>query len=101
MLHEGNRTFGLFCLFEGKGKVSRTGSDGKEQIIRLAKEGDTLGYRSLLAHATQVDPESPFWFVLPAAEVVELYPWEDYILADSHMPTETPEFDLFAGIAGR
>ena len=57
--------------------------------------------RSLLAHATQVDPESPFWFGLPAAEVVELYPWEDYILAVSNVPTETPEFDLFAGIAGR
>jgi CRP-like cAMP-binding protein len=51
LFHEGNRPFGLFCLFEGKVKVSRTGSDGKEQIIRLAKQGDTLGYRSLLENS--------------------------------------------------
>jgi len=51
IFHEGNRPFGLFCIFEGKVKVSRLGSDGKEQIIRLAKPGDTLGYRSLIQNS--------------------------------------------------
>lgn len=51
IFHEGNRPFGLFCVFDGKVKVSRTGSDGKEQIIRLAKQGDTLGYRSLIENS--------------------------------------------------
>ena len=45
---EGNSPFGLFCLVNGKVKISRMGFDGKEQIIRLAKPGDTLGYRSLI-----------------------------------------------------
>ena len=51
VFHEGNRPFGLFCLFEGKVKVSRTNADGREQIIRLARPGDTLGYRSLIENA--------------------------------------------------
>lgn len=51
IFHEGNRPFGLFCVFNGKVKVSRLGSDGKEQIIRLAKSGDTLGYRSLIENS--------------------------------------------------
>jgi CRP-like cAMP-binding protein len=51
IFHEGNRPFGLFCLFDGKVKVSRTGADGKEQIIRLARRGDTLGYRSLIENS--------------------------------------------------
>ncbi|MDR6560263.1 MULTISPECIES: Crp/Fnr family transcriptional regulator [Arcicella] len=48
IFHEGNRPLGLFCVFNGKVKVSRLGSDGKEQVIRLVKKGDTLGYRSLI-----------------------------------------------------
>ena len=51
IFHEGNRPFGLFCVFDGKVKISRLNSDGKEHIIRLAKPGDTLGYRSLIENA--------------------------------------------------
>ncbi len=53
---------------------------------------------ALLAHATQVDPESPFWFALSSEVQAEVYPWDDYILAKSHVPTEVPEDDLFAGL---
>ena len=53
---------------------------------------------ALLAHATQVDPEEPFWFGLPRAAAAEAYPWEDYILAGSDVETELPEDDLFAGL---
>ncbi|MEO6989041.1 MAG: mycothiol conjugate amidase Mca [Aquihabitans sp.] len=53
---------------------------------------------ALRAHATQIDPESPFWFGLPDGVVAGLYPWEDYHLAESRVPTELPETDLFAGI---
>lgn len=51
IFHEGNRPFGVFCVFKGKVKVSRTGADGKEHIIRLARSGDLLGYRSLVGNA--------------------------------------------------
>ncbi|MFN0048929.1 MAG: Crp/Fnr family transcriptional regulator [Cytophagales bacterium] len=48
IFHEGNRPHGVFCVNEGKIKISRFTSDGKEQIVRLAKEGDVLGYRALI-----------------------------------------------------
>lgn len=41
---------GLFCINSGKIKLSTSGPDGKEQILRLVKGGDILGYRSLLAN---------------------------------------------------
>lgn len=46
---EGNLPQGLFCINSGKVKIYQSGSDGKEQIIRLAKDGDILGYRSLVS----------------------------------------------------
>lgn len=46
---EGNRPTGLYCLNKGKVKVYQIGIEGKEQIIRLAKDGDILGYRSLIS----------------------------------------------------
>ncbi|MBJ6110385.1 Crp/Fnr family transcriptional regulator [Hymenobacter sp. BT523] len=48
IFQEGSRSLGLYCVHEGKIKITKTGGDGKEQIIRLAKSGDTLGYRGLV-----------------------------------------------------
>ncbi len=56
-------------------------------------------FDALRAHATQVDPTSPFWFGLPPEVAAEAYPWEDYILADARVTTSLPEDDLFAGVA--
>jgi mycothiol S-conjugate amidase len=53
---------------------------------------------SLLAHETQVDPTSPFWFGLPRDISRSVHPFDDYILAKSRVDTELPESDLFAGI---
>ena len=41
---------GLFCINSGKIKLTTTGYDGKEQILRLVKSGDILGYRALLSN---------------------------------------------------
>ena len=46
---EGTRPHGIFCVNRGKIKLSKLGDDGKEQIIRLVKPGDPLGYRALLS----------------------------------------------------
>lgn len=48
LFHEGNHPMGLFCVQKGKVKVFKTGVDGREQIVRLAKDGDWVGYRALL-----------------------------------------------------
>jgi mycothiol S-conjugate amidase len=55
-----------------------------------------LRSKALLAHATQIDPDS-FWFAIPDEIHRKVYPWEDYTLVKSHVPTELPEDDLFAG----
>jgi mycothiol S-conjugate amidase len=54
----------------------------------------------LLAHETQIDPKSPFWFGLPREEELTLYPYEDYILARSRVATGSQESELFAGVRG-
>lgn len=41
---------GLFCVNNGKIKLSTSGPDGKEQILRLVKGGDILGYRALISN---------------------------------------------------
>lgn len=50
IFYEGNHVNGLFCVFDGKVKLSKMGESGKEQIVRFAKTGDILGYRSLLSN---------------------------------------------------
>ena len=45
---EGARPTGLYCIYSGKIKVYKIKGSGKTQIVRLAKDGDILGYRSLL-----------------------------------------------------
>lgn len=49
IFNEGNRPGGMYCINKGKIKLYQTGEEGKEQILRLAKEGDILGYRSLIS----------------------------------------------------
>lgn len=49
IFNEGGHPLGLFCVNDGKVKIEHTGADGKEQILRMAKGGDVLGYRALLS----------------------------------------------------
>jgi mycothiol S-conjugate amidase len=55
---------------------------------------------ALLAHATQIDPSSPFWFGLPPDVARTVYPVEDYVRARSLVPVDESgiEDDLFAGV---
>jgi len=55
---------------------------------------------ALRAHATQIDPEGWF-FAAPRDLEATVWPWEEFELAASRVPTTTPEDDLFAGIRGR
>lgn len=50
IFYEGNHANGLFCIYDGKVKLSKLGENGKEQIVRFAKTSDILGYRSLLSN---------------------------------------------------
>lgn len=46
---QGNPSFGLYCINSGKIKITKTGLDGKESIVRIASAGDVLGHRSLFS----------------------------------------------------
>jgi mycothiol S-conjugate amidase len=52
---------------------------------------------ALRAHATQVDPDGP-WFHVPLSIQREAWPTEDYELARSLVEGSEPEDDLFAGV---
>lgn len=56
---------------------------------------------ALLAHATQVAPDS-IWFKVPEETLMQEFPWEEFVLArsrvDETVPPEGWETDLFAGI---
>ncbi len=64
IFHEGSRPQGIYCINTGKVKVYKTGEAGKEQIVRLEKEGSVIGYRALLSgelyscSATAIDTTS-------------------------------------------
>ena len=49
LFHEGSYPFGVYCINDGKIKLSHQGDNGKEQIVRLLNSGDVLGYRALLS----------------------------------------------------
>lgn len=49
IFYEGNLPQGLYCIYSGKVKIHKLGDDGKEQIVRLAKKGNIIGYRALLS----------------------------------------------------
>jgi mycothiol S-conjugate amidase len=53
---------------------------------------------ALLAHATQVDPNSPHWFGLPPEVADRLYPFEEYEVARDLTGRHSGGDDLFAGI---
>jgi CRP-like cAMP-binding protein len=50
LYQEGNRISGFYCINSGIIKVFKTGFDGKEQIIRFAKRGEKIAYRSVLSN---------------------------------------------------
>lgn len=64
---------------------------------------DTVDYMhiradALRAHRTQIDPESPMWFGMPADLERQLGGEDDYRLAQANVDTKLPENDLFAGL---
>ncbi len=66
--------------------------------------GDWLHRRraGLLAHRTQVDPDG-HWMRLPDADLRRIFPYDEYVLAQSRVntiPAGDTEDDLFVGVRG-
>ena len=96
-LHERMTALGVESPFDDKWFERPSQDDRITTVIDVADFFD-VRLDALIAHATQVDPTSPFWFGLPREEARQLQPGEDYILAQSRVPTTLPEDDLFAGL---
>ena len=69
-------------------RSTRSGSSGPDQDHRITTRVEVGDFQfarseSLRAHATQVDPTESWWFGLDDAELADVYPWEDWILARS------------------
>ena len=82
--------------------LNRPGQD--DRITTRIDVARHLPVRSaaLKAHATQVDPNEPWWFGLDDDELAAVYPWEDWVLARSTVGSPSDddvEVDLFAGVA--
>ena len=96
-MHQRFKDLGLESPF-GEEWLSRPHQDD-----RITTAIDIAGFNevridALLAHETQVDPTSPFWFGLPRDEQSTIHPFDEYVLARSLVESETPETDLFAGV---
>ncbi len=86
-------------------RLNRPGND-HEITTRINVRGyHKIRKGALLAHATQIDPTSHFWFGLPDDVSEELWPYEDYILARPVLSDaesrERFEEDLFAGVQNK
>jgi CRP/FNR family transcriptional regulator, polysaccharide utilization system transcription regulator len=49
IFHEGRIPQGVYCLNEGKVKIYRLGSDGKEQVVRIVTPTSFFGLRALIS----------------------------------------------------
>ncbi len=73
--------------------------DRAEKVTTRIECADYFDHRdrALLAHATQIDPDG-FFFAVPREIEKVAWPVEEFELAQSRVPVQTPEDDLFAGL---
>ncbi len=96
-MHEKFLELGLESPYDERWLNRPSQEDDITTSIDVSDAGD-VRRDALLAHETQVDPTSKFWFGLPPEVAKTVHPYDDYALARSRVQSETPEDDLFAGI---
>ncbi|KXX68662.1 Crp/Fnr family transcriptional regulator [Flammeovirga sp. SJP92] len=76
IFQEDSMPTGVYCISEGLVKVTKLGSNGKEQILRIAKPGDFVGYKSLIKgsryRASAIAIEDSSICLIPKAIFMEL-----------------------------
>jgi mycothiol S-conjugate amidase len=100
-IHEKMLELGIESPFSDEWFTDREGRSSQEERITTRVDisnWSSVRRLSLLAHATQVDPTSKFWFGLPDDASDGLHTHDDYIRAQSRVEAPVPEDDLFAGI---
>lgn len=113
-IHQKFEELGLESPFDEQWR--KRWEDAREEVVTTSIDiSDFADVRreALLAHATQVDPNSRFWFGLPPEVMATIHPHDDYRLAqvrDADGRLAAPEAlvveegdresDLFAGVPG-
>jgi mycothiol S-conjugate amidase len=95
--HERFLALGLESPFDEKWFERPSQDDRITTSVDISGFAD-IRFEALLAHETQIDPTSPFWFGLPREEAIAVHPYEEYVLGRSLVDTDLPEHDLFAGV---
>ncbi len=75
---EGSSLKGVYCLRNGKCKLTKLAPNGKEQIVRFIKKGELVGHRSVIsnsvAHLTVTALEEMDVCFIPKNEILDLLP---------------------------
>lgn len=73
---EGASLRGVYCLRNGKCKLTKLAPNGKEQIVRFISKGELIGHRSVIsnsvAHLTVTALEEMDVCFIPKHEIIEL-----------------------------
>lgn len=73
VFEEGTKLNGVFCLRNGKCKVTKLSPNGNEQIVRFVQRGELIGHRSVLssssAHLTVTALEDMEACYIPKEEI--------------------------------
>jgi mycothiol S-conjugate amidase len=98
-MHEKFLELGLESPFDERWQERFSGEPPPvSTVVDISGFADVRG-EALRAHATQVDPTSPFWFGLPPEVLRTVHPYDEYVLARNRLgPTDIEEDDLFAGV---
>ncbi|NOQ92545.1 MAG: cyclic nucleotide-binding domain-containing protein [Flavobacteriaceae bacterium] len=74
---EGASLKGVYCLRNGKCKLTKLAPNGKEQIVRFISKGELVGHRSVIsnsvAHLTVTALEEMDVCFIPKHEILELF----------------------------
>lgn len=77
IFEEGTKLNGVFCLRNGKCKVTKLSPNGNDQIVRFIQRGELIGHRSVLssstAHLTVTALEDMEACYIPKEEIVDKF----------------------------
>jgi mycothiol S-conjugate amidase len=98
-LHDAMTERGLESPWAERLKEWKPDPEHDARITTRVPCGEYFGVRdqALMAHATQIDPDGPF-FQIPLEVQREVWPTEDFELVTSYVDSPVPEDDLFLGV---
>jgi mycothiol S-conjugate amidase len=101
-MHDAWQRLGLASPYD-QAWLDRLGQDHRITTRIDVREHYGVRKAALIAHATQIDPTSPWWFGLPDDVAAEAWPWDDFICARDLTGRDRPsgdtwEPDLFDGV---